>query len=59
MKHIAGLLAVAAALTATNALAADAPTAPVRAFIAAFDKGDVAFPSSPRSGAEQRPDSGY
>ncbi len=42
MKRIAGLLAVAAALTAPHALAADAPTAPVRAFIAAFDKGDVA-----------------
>ena len=43
MKRITALLALAGALLAPGASAAtDSPTTPVRAFIAAFDKGDAA-----------------
>jgi hypothetical protein len=43
VKHITALLAAAGLFTATVAMAApDSPSAPARAFISAFNKGDLA-----------------
>ena len=43
MKHSTALLAAAGLFTATGAIAApDSPAAPARAFISAFNKGDIA-----------------